>query len=199
MLNGFPFLEVPSRAAVIIPPNASSRSLYFSISFFNSFNEAPFTRPGSGFASMESSFIEMPQRILGEGYNSVVDINKSINGYSIHDTNSFTTEPRMATNILLLTGTYIWLIGIIIMLMYIIVSYMRIRRKVSTATLVADNIFETDEIQYPFVCDILSPKIYLPIDMDSTKREYVLQHEKIHILRKDHLIKAIAFFVLAIH
>ncbi len=96
-------------------------------------------------------------------------------------------------------GTWVWLVGMVVMLIYSVVSYLRLKRRVSTATLLNGNVFETDEISSPFVCGFFKPKIYLPVGINETEREYVLLHEQTHILRKDHIIKPIAFFALSIH
>jgi beta-lactamase regulating signal transducer with metallopeptidase domain len=96
-------------------------------------------------------------------------------------------------------GAWVWLAGIVVMLIYSVVSYLRLIRKVSTATQLNGNVFETDEISSPFVCGFFKPKIYLPVGINETEREYVLLHERTHILRKDHIIKPIAFFALSIH
>ena len=96
-------------------------------------------------------------------------------------------------------GTWVWFAGIVIMLIYSVVSYLRLKRRVSTATQLNGNVFETDEISSPFVCGFFKPKIYLPVGINETEREYVLLHERTHILRKDHIIKPIAFFALSIY
>lgn len=85
------------------------------------------------------------------------------------------------------------------MLIYSVVSYVGVKRRVSMATLLCDNVFETDEIGSPFVCGFLRPKIYLPVGINDTEREYVLRHERTHIERLDHIIKPFAFLVLSVH
>jgi hypothetical protein len=89
--------------------------------------------------------------------------------------------------------------GLRVLLIYSVVSYLWLKRRVSTATHLNGNVFETDEISSPFVCGFFKPKIYLPVGINETEREYVLLHERTHILRKDHIIKPIAFFALSIH
>lgn len=96
-------------------------------------------------------------------------------------------------------GTWVWLVGMVVMFIYSVVSYLRLKRRVSTATLLNGNVFETDEISSPFVYGFFKPKIYLPVGINETEREYVLLHERTHILRKDHIIKPLAFFALSIH
>ena len=101
--------------------------------------------------------------------------------------------------ILLSIGTWIWLGGMVVMLTYSVISYLWLKRMVSTATQLNGNVFQTDEISSPFVCGFFKPKIYLPVGINETEREYVLLHERTHIFRKDHIIKPIAFCALSIH
>lgn len=101
--------------------------------------------------------------------------------------------------IILFFGKYIWILGTIALFIYSLISYRRLKTNVSTATLLFKNVYETDEISSPFVCGLVSPKIYLPVGIDEEERAYVLQHERIHIERLDYLIKPLAFFVLSLH
>jgi len=93
----------------------------------------------------------------------------------------------------------IWLAGMVVMLGYAIFSYQRLVSRISTATWVEDNIYETDLIQTPFVCGFIKPRIYLPLRITGREREYILRHEQVHIKRLDYLIKPLAYFALVIH
>ena len=59
--------------------------------------------------------------------------------------------------------------------------------------------YMANDIDSPFVVGIFSPKIFFPFHMDDDEREYVLNHEWIHIKNKDSLIKLIGYFILCIH
>lgn len=93
----------------------------------------------------------------------------------------------------------IWLAGMVVMLGYAIISYQRLVSRISTATWVEDNIYETDLIQTPFVCGFIKPRIYLPLRITGRERQYILRHEQVHIKRLDYLIKPLAYFALVIH
>jgi len=97
----------------------------------------------------------------------------------------------------------IWLAGIIFLLGYSLISYLKIKRLLQTATLVRDNIFETDQIATALVCGFIRPKIYVPVGVSESVNEthlfYILAHEQTHIRRCDYLIKPLAFLVLAVH
>jgi len=96
-------------------------------------------------------------------------------------------------------GTLIWLAGIAVMLVYAAVTYLRLKKRISMATLVSGNIYESDLIRGPFVCGFVKPKIYLPLNLTGDEREYILLHEKTHIQRFDHIVKLVAFLALSLH
>lgn len=93
----------------------------------------------------------------------------------------------------------IWVLGVLILVIYSVLSNFLLKQKVSTAMLFKDNIFESENIATPFVLGIISPKIYLPVGLSETEKSFILRHEQIHIRRFDYLIKPFAFLVLCIH
>lgn len=93
----------------------------------------------------------------------------------------------------------LWILGVILLLSYGIFTYLRLKKRLLTATLVQDNIYETDCIKTPFVLGFVHPKIYIPVGIEKEELDYILKHEKTHIKRRDHLIKPFAFIALAIH
>lgn len=100
---------------------------------------------------------------------------------------------------ILWAGSIIWLTGAAALLLFSIISYLRILRRVRTATLVADNIFETDQISTPFVCGFMKPRIYLPVGIGAQELSYIILHEQTHISRRDYLIKPLMYLFVIIH
>ena len=96
-------------------------------------------------------------------------------------------------------GTYVWLMGVLVMAAYSITSYIRLKRKLLIVSPLQENIYLADEITTPFVMGLIQPKIYLPSDMKERQRPYIILHEKYHIRRGDHILKALAFLALSIH
>ncbi len=94
---------------------------------------------------------------------------------------------------------YIWIFGMIALALYTAISYWRLRRKVDTAVRYKDNIFQSENVSFPFVLGIIKPRIYLPFKMNGQYLEYVVAHEQAHICRKDHWWKPIGFLLLMIH
>ena len=95
--------------------------------------------------------------------------------------------------------TFVWLIGIAVLVLYTIISYWRLSRKVNTAVLYRDNIFQSENVSSPFVLGIIKPKIYLPFNMNGQDMEHVIAHEQAHIRRKDYLWKPLGFLILTLH
>lgn len=114
----------------------------------------------------------------------------------------FTPEPVTSINPLQIwipVLSVFWLAGIGILLLYTAVSYLRLRRKIRTAVLLRDNIYQCETVASPFVLGSIKPKIYLPFQIGSQDMEYVIAHEQAHIRRKDHLWKPIGFLLLTVH
>ena len=93
----------------------------------------------------------------------------------------------------------IWVIGMFVLLVYTIVSYARVKRKIGTAVLLRDNIYQSESVVSPFVLGVIKPKIYLPFNMDGKDMVHVVAHENAHIRRKDYLWKPVGFLLLTIH
>ena len=94
---------------------------------------------------------------------------------------------------------YIWIFGMIALALYTAISYWRLRRKVDTAVRYKDNIFQSENVSFPFVLGIIKPRIYLPFKMNGQYLEYVVAHQQAHICRKDHWWKPLGFLLLMIH
>ena len=96
-------------------------------------------------------------------------------------------------------GGYIWVFGIVALLIYSVVSVLKLERQLKSAQLIEKNIYEAENLKTPFVLGLARPKIYLPVGLNDEERSYILLHEQTHIHRKDHIIKILAFLVLSIH
>lgn len=96
-------------------------------------------------------------------------------------------------------GSIIWILGMIALVLYSVISYAKLRTNLATATLVRDNIFESDRINTPFVIGLIRPKIIIPVNLKETELKYILAHESTHISRGDNIIKPLAFLALVIH
>ena len=94
---------------------------------------------------------------------------------------------------------WVWLIGLGAMLLYALVSYLRLRRRVRVSLPVQDHIYLCDAISSPFILGVVKPHIYLPSGLDEVQRQNVLSHERAHLARRDHWWKPLGFALLAVY
>jgi beta-lactamase regulating signal transducer with metallopeptidase domain len=95
--------------------------------------------------------------------------------------------------------TFAWAVGVGAMLIYALISYLRLKRRIGTAVLLRDNVYQSEHVASPFVLGIIKPRIYIPFALFEDDASYVLAHEAAHIKRCDHLWKPIGFIVLSLH
>ncbi len=112
----------------------------------------------------------------------------------------------------------VWLVGMIVMLAYCIISYLRLKQRVVDAVIYSGDlcadchkekafekrgkkylIYQSEKVASPFVLGFFKPGIYMPFQMTAEDMECVIAHEKAHIARKDHWIKPIAFLLLSFY
>lgn len=98
--------------------------------------------------------------------------------------------------------TILWLAGVILMVLYCVLSYGKLRRRVAEAVIYRKEkpcIYESEKVDSPFVLGLIKPCIYLPHGMNEEDRQCVIAHEEAHISRGDHFIKPIGFLILAVY
>ena len=93
----------------------------------------------------------------------------------------------------------LWLAGMAALLVHALVSAGKLKRKLATAILLRDNIYESEFVDSPFVFGVVKPNIYLPMHMDEGTAAYVIAHEHAHLARCDHWWKVLGYLVLALH
>lgn len=93
----------------------------------------------------------------------------------------------------------IWLAGIAGLLLYALVSTLLLKRRLATATLLEDNIRQSEQVGSPFVLGLFRPVIYLPYHIAEEDLTYVLAHERTHIRRLDHWWKLLGYVLLSIY
>ncbi|MBD9252316.1 hypothetical protein EGR95_05425 [bacterium] len=93
----------------------------------------------------------------------------------------------------------LWLAGMAALLVHALVSAGKLKRKLATAILLRDNIYESEFVDSPFVFGVVKPNIYLPMHMDEGTAAHVIAHERAHLARRDHWWKVLGYLVLALH
>lgn len=116
-------------------------------------------------------------------------------------TAAFTPELGVSANplqVLLPIAAAFWMLGAAAMLLWALVSWLRLRKRVREAVQLEENVYEC-EIASPFVLGLFRPRIYLPFSLENGERELVLAHERAHITAGDHIIKPLGWLLLAAH
>lgn len=116
-------------------------------------------------------------------------------------TAAFTPELGVSANplqVLLPIAAAFWMLGAAAMLLWALVSWLRLRKRVREAVRLEENVYEC-EIASPFVLGLFRPRIYLPFSLKNGERELVLAHERAHITAGDHIIKPLGWLLLAAH
>lgn len=93
----------------------------------------------------------------------------------------------------------IWLTGILALCLYSTLTSFRLKLRLACSIKLQDHIYLADHIDTPFVLGVIHPCIYLPSSIQNHQMQYAIAHEQIHIRRKDHLIKSLAFAITCLH
>lgn len=95
--------------------------------------------------------------------------------------------------------SFVWLAGIVVLMIYAFVRYLIIWRRVKESICIKENIFICDRIGTPFILGIVRPYIYLPSNMNDEQMSSVIAHEQAHLKRGDHFWKPFAYCLLVIY
>ena len=153
--------------------------------------------------SLIPSAATLPEGIMLEGTpaldTGIAALNEAINpGF----TAAFAPEPAASANplqVLLPVGSMIWLAGMAALLIWALVSWLRLRARMRTAVRLEGNVYESDRADGPFVLGLFRPRIYLPFGLGEAERGHVLAHEREHIRRGDQVVKLLGFLLLCLH
>lgn len=158
--------------------------------------------------SIESVFSLIPSTdtIAPTPHSSLPQINTGFSAVDIPlnewigHTSPAAPTPSVDTSVNVLSiAAIVWGVGMLGMLVYGIISYTRLRRRVKASLAIGGNLFLNDHISSPFILGILRPRIYIPSGMDDTTKAYVIAHETAHLKRLDHIWKPIGFALLTLH
>ena len=170
-------------------------SVSFNYSLFG-LMDAPAAKATAGISSIQYVPEDIVHTEIPKVTLPVPAIDEAINSTLPQGREQLAADPLEA---LVTIGTYVWLMGFLVMVSYSVISYLSLRKRLLIVLPLRDNIYLADEITTPFVMGIFRPKIYLPSDMEECEMSYIIIHEQHHIRRADHIIKALAFLALSIH
>ena len=115
---------------------------------------------------------------------------------------SFAPAPEASVNpmqVVMAVAWNVWLLGVIAMVIYSLVSFFLLKRKLREAIKGSGNVWLCDRVSTPFLLGLFRPRIYLPSDLKEADKTYVLAHENAHIRRKDHWWKPLGFLLLTVY
>lgn len=166
--------------------------------------------------SVESIFSLVPDTPKAEEYlyqsiqpdSNVTLPHKQAVDQSILNENTFFEEknvPKSWTAVEICTQ--IWLVGMVLMLSYLLFSWLRLRNRVKMSVpleIVLDNenkikVYQSDMLDSPFLFGVVCPRIYIPSSISNKELPYVIRHEMAHKKRKDYLIKPVGFLLLSVY
>ncbi len=114
-------------------------------------------------------------------------------------TESESAPTRFRFEDILSPASYLWAAVTFLLILGNLWKILRFRKGLLGARRLKENVYETEAAVVPFVLGFLHPRIYLPINLCETERKLILQHERVHLRRKDYLIKPIALFITSLH
>ena len=93
----------------------------------------------------------------------------------------------------------LWAAGTLAMLLYALVSFLRLRRRTAASVPFSGKAYLCDGADSPFILGVLRPRIFLPSGLEELQLSHVLAHERAHLRRLDQLWKPLGFLLLAVH
>ena len=93
----------------------------------------------------------------------------------------------------------LWFVGVVFLVGHFAIRYWHILKKLDTAVLLRENIYQSEWISAPVVIGLMKPKIVVPFSVDETSMKHIIAHEKAHIRRGDHWWKLLAYGILTLH
>ena len=156
----------------------------------------------SVFSLIPSSEVVSPS--IGYAQHPEINSGVSVIDNAVNPTlgTSLAATPMNSVNpmqIVLYMGGLVWVGGIAILLLYGLISYLRLRHKVAEAIPYEKNTWLCDQVKTPFILGVFRPRIYLPSGLNEEETSYVLAHEHAHLKRKDHLWKPLGFLLLTVY
>ncbi len=117
---------------------------------------------------------------------------------------SFAPDPQTVASVnplqvIIPAAAIIWLAGACAMLLYALISYLKMRRTVTAAVPAGGRVYACDEVDSPFILGVFRPRIYIPSAMEGETLAAVLAHEEMHLKRRDHVWKPLAFLLLSVY
>lgn len=92
----------------------------------------------------------------------------------------------------------IWALGMVFLLIYMLESMLWVRLRLCDAKLVDENVYTHPLVNDSFVVGWMNPRIYLSERVEESDRRTVLCHERVHIRRRDPVVKRLMFLLCTV-
>ncbi len=110
------------------------------------------------------------------------------------------TDEKPSSSDWLLYGSAVWMGGMVVGVLYAVLSYLRLKKQTAVSIPGGDGIRFCDGIGTPFIIGFFKPVICIPASGWSAENlRAVLFHERAHLARLDHLTKPFAFLICCVH
>lgn len=93
----------------------------------------------------------------------------------------------------------IWIAGLTLLMIFALVRYLLLKRRVREAIPLRDRLWLCDWVETPFLLGLVHPRIYLPSGVEESDISWIAAHEEAHLRRGDPWRKLIAFLLTAIY
>ena len=133
------------------------------------------------------------------------EVNEVLKSASDSDYGVITIRPEFGENFIIPVPLVfqviaaVWILGMVLLLLLGAVNYLRLKKRLSAAVRLKENVWQSEQVCSPFILGILRPKIFIPFGLEEESLSYVIAHERVHIRRADHLVKLLAFLLLTVH
>ena len=164
--------------------------LIIPFSFESIFSLIPSSEP------LPQEFLYAPTPQVNTGFSAVDQAMNPLISQSLTPAVGASANP---THILSFIFSQVWILGMVLMVGYALVSYLLLRRKVAASMKLDCNLRLCDHISSPFILGMIRPVIYLPSELDPATADLVLAHEYAHLKRRDHWWKPLGFVLLCVY
>ena len=93
----------------------------------------------------------------------------------------------------------VWFIGMVLALLSEFAFAFCLHKKLRYAIKQEEGVYCCNGIPSAFITGICRGRIYLPFGLNERDRGYILEHEKIHIRRRDYLVKKVCFAICLVY
>ena len=93
----------------------------------------------------------------------------------------------------------LWLLGMAVLAIAILYKTFTMYRSLRHARKISDNVYSDASIPAPFILGFLKPRIFMPQGLSEKEFNYLLNHEKTHLRRKDMVFKSVWIVALIVH